>query len=70
MASGQKKIRGKVHDFGAWEDPDGALNRYVDQKDDLLAGREVMSGDGLTVREFVNRFLTAKKLLVDRKSVV
>jgi len=34
-----KKIRGKVHCFGKWDDPDGALNRYLEVKDDLLAGK-------------------------------
>lgn len=55
-----KRIRRKVHYFGPWCDPDAALAKYLDQKDDLLAGRKPQSGDGLTVRELVNRFLTAK----------
>jgi hypothetical protein len=57
-----KKIWGKMHYFGPWEDPQGALDRYLAQKDDLHAGRVPQStGDGLTVGDLVNRYLTKKK---------
>jgi integrase len=61
-----KKIRGKLHYFGPWEDPDGALAKYLDQKDDLHAGRKPrVSADTPTVRDLLNRYLTAKAALRD-----
>ncbi len=61
-----KKIRGKHHYFGPWDDPDGALQRYLDQRDDLYAGRTPrVTPDGLTVRDLFNRFLISKRHMVD-----
>jgi hypothetical protein len=61
-----KKIRGKMHYFGPWEDPQGALATYQEQRDDLYAGRKPRGkADGLTVRDLCNRFLTTKKNLLD-----
>jgi integrase len=61
-----KKIRGKLHYFGPWEDPDGALEEYNRQKDDLHAGRKPKEDtEGTTVKELCNRFLNAKQALVD-----
>jgi integrase len=57
-----KKIRGQMHYFGPWEDPDGALARYLEQKDDLHAGRKPRpSTDGVTVKGAVNAFLAHKE---------
>jgi integrase len=55
-----------MHYFGPWSDPDGALAKYLDQRDDLYAGRTPrVGGDGLTVRDLLNRFLSSKKHLLD-----
>lgn len=59
-----KKVRGRLVYFGKAEnDPkgDAALAKWLEQRDDLLAGRKPrVSGDGLTVADLCNRFLTAK----------
>src|SRR5262245_51806008 len=61
-----KKIRGKIHYFGPWDDPDGALQKYLAQKDDLHAGRTPRSDpDALTVKELCNTFLTARQARVE-----
>src|SRR5271157_4454563 len=61
-----KKIKGKLHYFGPWGDPDAALARYVEERDDLYAGRKPRrKGVGLTVKDLVNKFLIAKKARVD-----
>jgi integrase len=62
-ATGQwaKKIRGKLHYFGTWDDPGGALKKYDEQKEALHAGRKPRDqAEGLTVKEMVNGFLRAK----------
>jgi hypothetical protein len=57
-----KKIRGKFHYFGPWDDPTGALEKYLDQRDDLMAGRTPrLTADGFTVKDLCNSFLTAKR---------
>jgi integrase len=61
-----KKIRGKMHYFGPWSDPEGALAKYLEQKDALHAGRKPRSDqDALTVKDVTNTFLHHKQQLVD-----
>ncbi len=65
-----KKVRQRNHYFGKWaDDPKGeaAVALWLDQKDDLLAGRtpRLTPGDGFQVADLVNRFLSAKQALVD-----
>jgi integrase len=61
-----KKIRGKMHYFGKWDDSDGALAKYLAEKDALHAGRKPREDtDGYTVTMLCNDFLNAKQRLVD-----
>ena len=61
-----KKIRGKLHDFGTWADPDAALAKYLEQKDDLHAGRTPRPAPReFTVKDAANAFLKAKRAWVD-----
>ena len=53
-----KKIRGRVHFFGIWAEPDTALANYHEVAADLHAGRDpsakLPSGE-LTIKELNNR---------------
>jgi integrase len=61
-----KKIRGRVHYFGKWDDPDGALKKYLEQKDALHAGRTPRPDpQTLTIKDVANAFLNAKKEAVE-----
>lgn len=65
-ASGRwaKKVRGKLCYFGKWADPDAALNKWLHEKDDLLAGRKPRpkgEAAGPTVKLVVDAFLTHKE---------
>ncbi len=59
-----KKLKGKVWFFGVWDDPDAALRKYLDEVDEIQAGRDPrktvvvgLSSDKLTVAELCNLFL-------------
>lgn len=69
-----KKVRGKLRYFGRVdEDPDGqkALELWLEQKDDLLAGRVPREKrDGTTIKYLLNHFLTAKQALVDSGEIL
>ena len=66
-----KKIKGKLHTFGGWRDPDGALAEYLRQKDYLQAGKAAPPKDapeepqGLTLLDLINQFMDAKQVRVD-----
>ncbi len=54
-----KKIRGKIYYFGSWDDPQGAMAEYLEQRDYLLAGKEVPTG-GHTLFEVLDRFMQSR----------
>src|SRR5262249_23515411 len=61
-----KKIRGKLYYFGPWDDPEGALNKYLEQKDALHAGRAPRPETGAaTVKDVANAYLNNKRALLD-----
>jgi integrase len=64
-----KKVLQKIHFFGVWADPQKALERWLDEKDDLLAGRVPRCRTGVAdapqLRDLVNQFLTTKKMLLE-----
>ncbi|MFN9540923.1 MAG: hypothetical protein ACK6A8_16960, partial [Planctomycetota bacterium] len=62
-----RKIRGKLHYFGSWNDPDGALAHYLEVKDDLIAGRRPRprGSDELTVENLCDLFLASRERLRD-----
>jgi integrase len=76
-ASGRwaKKIRGKLHYFGWWTGQQTipwqtALEKYQAVRDDLHAGRTPrVPGEGLTLRDLVNRYLTVKRHLLDSREL-
>ncbi|HLJ93177.1 MAG TPA: hypothetical protein VKU02_08300 [Gemmataceae bacterium] len=71
-ASGQwaRRIRGRLSYFGPWEDPDGALKRYLEQKDALHAGRKPRPDpEGLTIKDAGHAFLNHAQALVNSREL-
>ena len=71
-ASGRwaKKVRGRLRYFGKCaDDPDGqrrAIDKWLEQKDALLAGREPRpEHTGLSIEDACNEFLHSKKQKVN-----
>ncbi len=68
-----KKVNGRIYYFG--HDADEALQRWLDEKDDLIAGRtrssRTASPDAHLLRDLVNKFMEAKdaKLRSDELSI-
>lgn len=62
-----KKIKGRLYYFGAWADPDAALQKFVNQRDDLYAGRmpRAVDDQGLRIKDLCNQFLTTKRHMLD-----
>jgi hypothetical protein len=57
-----KRIGGVLRYFGPVDDPQAALQKYLDEKDDWQAGRVPQAkSDDIRLKELVNRFLVAKK---------
>jgi len=68
-----KKIRGKVHFFGVWADPQDALDRYHQVADDLHAGRQpqasTLSPNAVTVKDVCNHYLTHQLHKVESEEI-
>src|ERR1035437_3314661 len=68
-----KKIRGKVHFFGVWADPQAALDHYLRVADDLHAGRKpresTLAGPDVTVKGVANHYLTYQARRVEQGEI-
>ncbi len=64
-----KKVKGKLHYFGKIvgdENGQAALAKWLEQKDELLAGRTPrIKSDGLTVADLANKYLSNRASLRD-----
>lgn len=72
-----KKVRGKLYYFGPWDNPDGAVAKYLANRDRLQAGMpmlgatpaETPADTSLTMRELVNQFLNSKRRLMENSEL-
>lgn len=66
-----QKIRGTIHYFGVWGDPDAAEAKYLRVQESLQAGRvpPATTADGIRMNDLCNRFLNAKRSLVDSQEI-
>ena len=61
-----KKIRGKLYYFGAWDDPQAAVERYQEEREALHAGRTPRrKGDGLELADLCNLFMASREAARD-----
>ena len=68
-----KKIRGKVHFFGVWADPQAALDRYLRMAADLHTGKQppvnsLADGES-TVKDVCNHYLTHQARKVESHEI-
>jgi hypothetical protein len=58
-----RKIKGKTSFFGKWEDPDSAMQSFVELRAEIHAGRDPkrQRGDGITVADVVNHYLESPR---------
>jgi hypothetical protein len=56
-----------MHYFGPWDDPDGALAKYLAERDALHAGRKPREvSEGVTVKELCDAYLNHKQALASQ----
>jgi integrase len=62
-----KKVRGKLHYFGSWDNPMAARDKWLREKDDLLAGRTPRAHDpnATTVKQLCDLFCESREAKVD-----
>ena len=62
-----KKVRGRIIFFGKIDNPEAALDKWLREKDDLLAGRvpREQVPEGATLRDLSNAYLRHKQAFLD-----